>query len=74
MDTVILVDAAFVLKRFRRVYPTLDAQSPEIVADTLYTMSMLHVTYVELLNCADVCLRLPTLSEDVTVSKYTATR
>ena len=48
MATAILIDAAFFLKRFRHVYPTLDANSPERVADTLYTMSMNHVDNVEL--------------------------
>lgn len=48
MATAILVDAAFFLKRFRHVYPDFDAQCPEVVADTLYTMSMSHVTDVDL--------------------------
>ncbi len=48
MPTAILVDAAFFLKRFHHVYPNLDARSPEVVADTLFTMSMYHVTDVDL--------------------------
>ena len=44
MSTAILVDTAFFLKRFRQVYPNRDARSPEVVADTLYTMSMYHVS------------------------------
>ena len=48
MSTAILVDAAFFLKRFRHVYPGLDAKSPEVVADTLYRMAMYHATDVSL--------------------------
>ena len=43
-----MIDAAFFLKRFPRVYPGLDARDPEVVAKTLYTMSMAHVTDAEL--------------------------
>ena len=48
MPTAIIVDAAFFLKRFRHVYPALDARDPEVVASTLYTMSMAHVADIEL--------------------------
>ena len=48
MPTAVIVDAAFFLKRFRRVYPALDARDPEVVASTLYTMSMAHVADIEL--------------------------
>ena len=48
MPTAVIVDAAFFLKRFRRVYPALDARDPEVVASTLYTMSMAHVADAEL--------------------------
>ena len=48
MSTAILVDTAFFLKRFRHVYPNLDGQSSAVVADTLYTMAMYHVTDVDL--------------------------
>ena len=48
MATAIMIDAAFFLKRFPRVYSGLDGRDPEVVAKTLYTMSMAHVTDVEL--------------------------
>ena len=48
MATAVMVDAAFFLKRFPRVYPALDAREHEVVAKTLYTMSMAHVADSEL--------------------------
>ncbi len=43
MSTAILVDTAFFLKRFRHVYPDLNAKDPTIVAATLCKMCMAHV-------------------------------
>lgn len=43
MSTAVLVDAAFFLKRCRRVYPDIDARDPVVVARTLYRMCMAHV-------------------------------
>ena len=48
MTTAVMIDAAFFLKRFSRVYPDLDARDPDVVAKTLYTMSMTHVADTEL--------------------------
>jgi len=48
MATAILVDVAFFLKRFPYVYSSLDRNDPEVVAKTLYTMCMSHVTDTEL--------------------------
>ncbi len=48
MSTAVLIDAAFFLKRFPLLYPALDGRDPEVVAKTLYTMSMAHVADVEL--------------------------
>ena len=48
MTTAVMIDAAFFLKRFSRVYPGLDARDPDVVAKTLYTMSMTHVADTEL--------------------------
>ena len=48
MATAVMIDAAFFLKRFPRVYTGLDVRDPDVVAKTLYTMSMAHVTDVEL--------------------------
>ena len=48
MPTAILVDAAFFLKRLPHIYPTYNYRDPEVVAKTLYTMCMAHVTDAEL--------------------------
>ncbi len=48
MTTAVMIDAAFFLKRFSRVYRTLDARDPEVVAKSLYTMAMAHVADTEL--------------------------
>lgn len=48
MSTAILVDAAFFLRRFPRVYPGLDSRDSEVVAKNLYTMCMNHVAGTEL--------------------------
>ena len=48
MTTAVMIDAAFFLKRFSRIYRNLDARDPEVVAKTLYTMSMAHVADTDL--------------------------
>lgn len=44
MSTAIFVDAGFFLKRFRHVYPTVDAKKPADVARTLHRMCLDHPT------------------------------
>jgi len=48
MSTAILVDVAFFLKRVPYVYPTINRNDPEVIAKTLYTMCMSHVSDEEL--------------------------
>ena len=48
MSTAILVDAAFLLKRFRFVYPDLDGRDPERVGRTMYGMCLSHVDGTDL--------------------------
>ena len=44
VETVaVLVDVAFFLKRFRKVYPQQDVRNPEEVGKALYAMCMKHV-------------------------------
>ena len=43
MSVAILVDAAFFIKRFPKIYPRMDKGNPEVVGKTLYSMCMEHV-------------------------------
>ena len=43
MSVAILVDAAFFLKRFPKIYPNHDKSNPEIVGKAMYSMCMEHV-------------------------------
>ena len=42
LRTAVLVDGAFFLKRWKRVFPHLDHQDPQIAADTLHGMATSH--------------------------------
>jgi hypothetical protein len=44
MSTAIFIDAGFLLRRFRSVYPTRDARDPVIAARTLHEMALSHLT------------------------------
>jgi len=43
MPTAILVDGGFFLKRFRHVYPDVDAHNAKAIAKAFYTMTMNHL-------------------------------